>query len=113
MSDKEEEPVVIELTQVPVYRRLSPEVLSDEDEIAIVLKVRDWINIRDGLYDDADAEGDGPAITAVHTEGGDKQAINRAYQHDYARTHAHECQAGTARCADTIDEVLKRYGWAE
>ena len=129
MPDKKEEPVVIELTQVPVYRRLSPEVLSEEDEIAIVLKVRDWINIKDGLYDDADAEGIGPAVHAVHQAGliemgldwwtrsgldkQDGERLDNAYGHDYERTHAHECQAGTTRCADTIDEVLKRYGWTE
>lgn len=77
------EPVVTEL--VPIYQRSRPDMLSDEDLVAIALPVKVWQHIVEQLATDEDladklfdAEGTSRSIDAV---------------------------------ISSIDETLERYGW--
>jgi len=50
-------------------------------------------------------------IAIASGEETDGENMAKAYEHDYKVTAAHECQAGTMRCVDTIEAALARYGW--
>lgn len=90
--------------------------LSDDDLMAVVLKVGDWKAIAENLRDDADAESLGPAVSQFMEEvpegtldSGDGYA--KAYAHDAERCYAHQCRAATERVADTIQGTLEDCGW--
>jgi len=99
------------------YQHLLLGGVSEDDKLAVVLSVKDWKAIAENLREDADAENEGPAVSQVMNlaiasgEETDGEDMTKAYEHDYKVTAAHECQAGTMRCVDTIEAALARYGW--
>jgi hypothetical protein len=93
--------------------------LSEDDNMAVVLTVKDWQAIAENLHEDADAEGYGPA-QSYFIERGEVTSMadvpildyQNAYDKDAQDCAAHSCAAATDRCADVIDETLKQNGWS-
>jgi hypothetical protein len=105
--------------------RPHPMAKSDMDSIPVLLRVGDWMKIRDCLREDADAEDPGPAQSAMQEkywgttekiasgqEPPDEEIV-RAEKHDAEATFCHDSGPGTRRCADTINQTLREFGWTE
>jgi len=101
---------------VKVYEPVGLYGLSEDDKLAVVLTVKDWKAILDNMREDADALGDGPAVTALIADADQGRTVNgtdfrAAYEHDAARCAAYSCAASTGRCADVLEETLLMNGW--
>jgi hypothetical protein len=94
------------------YEQLNPEMKSDQDLMSVTLRVCDWVTIAQELFDDADAEPEGPATTAmalvIHDEESD--AFLAAISEDSDRP-AHDNKYATLKAANAIQAALEENGW--